>query len=164
VVVERASSPKRARGLTVASIALGVTFVACVGIGIVAAIAVPAFIGYIQRAKSSEAGSSLRQLRALVVRHCEERGVYPGTAGPLPAVPGPVLQNVRFDSDPGFAAIGFDPGVAVYYSYAIVPRAAGVDLVARGDLDGDGMLSDFTIESREACACVPGVFVTDELE
>ena len=132
-------------------------------IGILAAIAIPAFISYVRRSKVAEARAELMQVRALVTERCAGGGL-PERAGPQPPVPGAEKQLGDFRSDPVFAELGYDPGVPVYYSYAIEPDAfGGVRLVARGDLDSDGHLSEHAIQCDATCAC--GEITTiDELE
>lgn len=135
---------------------------ACVGIG--AAVAIPAFLKYQLQSKSSEARANVRTLGMAVEAHCAGTGALPGAAGPLPATPRREKQVVAFSADPVFASLGWGPADPVYYSYALEPTATGVDVVARGDLDDDGVLSVYRSSCHtDPCRC-GSASVTDELE
>ena len=123
-------------------------------IGVLAAVAIPAFVNYSKRAKTGEAESNLRALRTGVSAYCRGTGQLPGSAGPVPAVPGASKQIGAFDQDPVFPKVGFIIGDPLYYSYSIRPVADGVvRLVAEGDIDGDGVRSTFSLECRSAADC-----------
>ena len=155
-------------------LAAGCGALICV-IGIVAAIAIPAFIKYVKRSKTSEASSNVMVLARGAESYCsnEQLGVnptqaqsrYPATpAGPLPARPSSMKQTAAFGSDPTFSALGFGPPDPVYYSYSAVPDASGgLRLTANGDLDDDGVLSTFESYCDSTCRCSP-VNVVNELE
>src|SRR6185436_7836096 len=100
-------------------------------IGILAAIAIPAFIGYVRRSKTSEATSNLnnvfkasasyyaferlqaRGLDALMAGSCTV-----GAVGNTPAAP--TNNKQRFTAGGGFARGGLDVTIAdyVYFSYS----------------------------------------------
>jgi hypothetical protein len=50
------------------------------------------------------------------------------------------------------------------FSYSIEPVSSGVELVARGDLDGDGETSRFVIHCRSDCECDESPTPTRPLE
>lgn len=157
-------------------ILLGVLGCGCVGFvllaGIGAAIGIPAFVNYTKRSKTSEASANLRSMATAFRAQCEssQGGVDLAAlrAGPLPAVPSSEQQTVSFAADPGFVAIGFDPGYPVRYSYSIGPSPVApgeIVLQARGDLDDDGIQSLFEIAcSPTTCACAPHPYIENELE
>jgi len=131
-------------------------------------IGVPAFMTYIKKSKSMEARSNLSALSQLVEQECTAQGGYTGIvpAGPVPPTPPASSQATgAFANDPGFARVGFAPNPVVY-SYAIRPNASGgVDLVAQGDLDGDGVRSTFTVACDASCQCATeAMSIMDELE
>ncbi len=141
-------------------------------IGILAALAIPAFIGYIRRSKTAEAGSNLRNMfqgaaayyqtehwsSSMVIR---TSSVAASTACTVPTAqtsntPGVAKTQINFQTGPAaFRDIGFTLGDPVYYRYHIVSSAgdmcgsmANVDLYqfqAQGDLDGDAVLSTFEL-------------------
>lgn len=135
---------------------------------LLAAIGIPAFMNYIKKSKSMEARQNLSALGRLVEQECATQNGYAGIApaGPVPPTPPASSQATgAFGSDPGFSRVGFAPNPVVY-SYAIRPNAAGgVDLVAQGDLDGDGVRSTFTVACDAGCRCDDSAMrISDELE
>jgi ribosomal protein S27E len=137
-------APAKAKSSTSAStvvlIVLAVLAVPCV-IGILAAIAIPSFIRYQERAKAAEARTNLRMLCTDEVSYHAEHDEWLA-AGPAPR-PIPGRQPVAFPRDPNFEKLGFEPG-RVRYQYEVLvdgdPRGANtpVRCVARGDLKGTG--------------------------
>ena len=142
-------------------------------IGILAAIAVPAFIGYIRRSKTSEAAANLKSMfTGAAAYYTNEnwgmRGVI-NTGGEEVAATACTVGSATTMNDPGagkyvidwtmeaddFEAIGFNIADPVYYQYEIVSIGAGCDrsadtamiysFRANGDLDGDDENSLFEI-------------------
>ena len=133
--------------------------------GILAAIAIPSFVQYRMRSQTVEAVQNLNVLRDAASRQCARGDGLPGSAGPLPRVPGPNRQSADFWSDPVFAELEFAPTEPLRYSYSIQPRPEGVALVAEGDLDGDGDRSRFEVACRlQDCACGEVSVAKDEFE
>jgi type II secretory pathway pseudopilin PulG len=124
-------------------------------IGVLSAIAIPSFIGYVRRSKVAEAEQNLELLGSAVHFECQQTGRLPGPAGPLPTFPTSERQVVDFGADPGFVAVGFEHVEPLYFSYAIEPDPMNdaVTLVARGDLDGDGVTSRFSRVCHGSCTC-----------
>lgn len=149
--------PSKKRAPTILWIAIAgggcLMLVACTGI--LAAIAIPAFVSYTQKAKSAEARANLGELSYAVESHCRLTGRLPDQAGPVPPRPSDRKQIGDFSADPVFAELGFAPADPVYYSYGIRPGLAGhVTLYAHGDLDGDGIVGAQTWTCGVAdCTC-----------
>lgn len=138
-------------------------------LGVLASIAIPGFLLYLRRAKTSEATGNINELfqngAALYARHTGADGAVQGLnaaivtncvapSNPLsPANPGPEKQ--KFPGGPGFKLIDFTIADYVYYGYEMVSVGTGPGLScgytagtqslytfrARGDLDGDGLQS-----------------------
>ncbi|NOY90629.1 MAG: hypothetical protein GXP55_05410 [Deltaproteobacteria bacterium] len=155
-------------------------------LGVVAAVAIPAFINFTKRSKTSEAGPNLRMMYegaatyymaehvsrdGSVLRHCT---VDPATT---PATPtnGRVSLSGRWPES--FVAIDMTPPDPLYFQYAIVgaPSRCGVGpdeavytFQAHGDLDADGVLSTFeySVESNSSNELYRsvGLYVVNELE
>jgi type IV pilus assembly protein PilA len=129
-------------------------------IGILAAVAVPAYLKYLYRSKTVEATMNLRTMydgavAYYVGEHSDTAGSvlakqFPGNAGPTPTViPGankhvPVVAEFK---TPEWAALDFsisDP-YQYQYSFTVVgaPPTPFAAMTAQGDLDGDGIYSTY---------------------
>lgn len=160
-------------------------------IGILAAIAIPAFTGYIRKSKTAEATTNLKNLyQGAVSYYSQERfgqGVTGGTAntncqvaaaGPLPATPGANKQTAAFSGNTSFAALSFTISDPVYYAYTVTPgsgacgtaasTAAVYTFQAQGDLDGDTTLSTFELavgsNANNELYRAPGFYILNETE
>lgn len=121
-------------------------------IAILAAIAIPAFMRFALKSKTSEATGNLAAIRTCQEAYRAEDDVYlpcaenPGLAG-LIAKPRPWVAP----ADPpvatyGYDEIGFEPDGDVRYSYLVtVPSSNVFVAVATGDLDGDTDDATFTL-------------------
>jgi type IV pilus assembly protein PilA len=143
-------------------------------IGILAALAIPAFIGYVRRSKTAEAGSNLRNLFQQSAAYYNNemwdmRGVVRGSAAAASsctvapavttnAIAGPAgagKTQVDFSMEAeSFRDIGFTIADPIYYQYSITGstdscgHVGGEDLYsfqAQGNLDGDAILSLFEL-------------------
>jgi len=162
-----AAPKKKNTGVIIAVVVVAALVVGCFCTGILSAIAIPAFTGYIRRAKTVEATSNLRSLARLEQRYCEEHGNWLVPAGPVPVTPTALKQLGDFASDPAFTELGFAPADPIYYSYSIVrddSATGGIEIIARGDLDGDGVTSTFAVTCGSGCTCASNPFMENELE
>jgi len=142
-------------------------------IGILAAIAIPAFVNYVKRAKTSETGSNLKALFQGAASYYESenwsQGVVAagGTANAsthctvATATASWTPTGAKFVPDwtteaDSFSALNFAPADPLYYRYSVVStpgdkcgNTAGdtsvYTFVANGDLNGDGNLSTFEL-------------------
>jgi len=139
-------------------------------LGVLAAIAVPSFIGYVRRSRTAEAvqtlGSLYTSAASLYVaehagRHVTSTVVTACVAEPAtlsPAIPGAAKQ--RFTGGAGFDQLAFKITDFVFYGYGIssVGQPGGITcfsnsavvsnvytFYARGDLDADGTQSTFEL-------------------
>jgi len=161
------AAPKKSKGLIIAVVVGAALVVGCICTGILSAIAIPAFINYTRRAKTVEATGNLRSLARLEQRYCEEHGNWLVPAGPVPVTPTALKQLGDFASDPAFTLLGFAPADPIYYSYSIVrddSATGGIEIIARGDLDGDGMTSTFAVTCGSGCVCVYTPRIENEVE
>ncbi len=133
----------------------GCAILAVVVLGIAAAVGIPAVVNYVRRSKAQEVHQNMDALTHLVVDHCQTQGGYAGlAAGPIPAAPTDRKQVAVWPADSGFARLGFAPN-PVFYSYSLVPAGDGLEVVAEGDLDGDGQRSRYAVQCLAACTCSP---------
>lgn len=161
-------------------------------IGILAAIALPAFVNYIRRSKTSEAGSNLKAMytgaNAYYSQEFTTRGMGGTSSGncigpaadtgnaPLSVKTSAVAANLA-----NFQVYNSTFPDPIYFQYVVTPvmatgcvgapRAAGgaYSFQANGDLDGDG--STFSLFELQAGVNAnnelyrsPGIFVQNELE
>ncbi|HMI93598.1 MAG TPA: DUF4190 domain-containing protein [Polyangiales bacterium] len=136
------------KGLAIAGLAIGVSSV--VLNGILAALAVPAFIGYVRRSKTTEVTSNLNAIYArLEERHGQQGGIesIALTPGEIPCGNPHAWTAEELAR---FAGLGFAPAGPTNYSYEVVASPPDVpDAVAvirgHGDLDCDGQTSLFEL-------------------
>ena len=144
-------------------------------IGILAAIAIPAFVGYMSRAKTSEAGSNLKNMFQLAAGYYSSENwasrtvavaggssaassacaVDPATSTNTPSASKTVVDWATQPSS--FQALGFSIGDPVYYQYNIGAAASSCahtatetaiySFQAIGNLDGDAQTSLFEIQA-----------------
>lgn len=158
-------------------------------LGILAAIAIPTFILLINRSKSAEAASNVKNMFTAVAAYYSgeltSKAINASTGGyctvassnPTPAVPTDSKQ-VFGPQDPTFSAIGFHIADHVYYSYSLVSEIAhcgnGANdmniytISANGDLDADTRLSTFELtvgsDGSNTLYHGRGFYVVDEME
>jgi type IV pilus assembly protein PilA len=162
-------------------------------IGILAAIALPAFIGYIRRSKTSEATSNLKSLFTGAASYYNQERAGQGLLttvsgfctvddeGPMPAAPGAgVKQTFDFSTTTSFRDLGFSIADPFFFAYQIAssPNDCGITATgapdqvyafqALGDLDGDTDTSLFElavgVNTNAELFRSPGFYVQNELE
>jgi type IV pilus assembly protein PilA len=112
-------------------------------IGILAAIAIPNFVRFQLRSKTSEAKTNLASIRTAEEGYFAEKGVF--LAQPAP-VPGGVLGSAPrpWTTGSSFDPLGWRPEGRVFFDYAVqAPVGDSFAAEAEGDLDGDATRSDF---------------------
>ncbi len=138
-------------------------------LGLLAAIALPAFMGYKRRASTSEVPQNLNVLfktaAALYMSELQARGsaavsVRSCVASPTALSPTPHSYKQKFSSTGGFQQLNFDIGDPIYYGYGIsslgavgslsclgasAPNGSIYTFYANGNLDDDATLSVFEL-------------------
>jgi type IV pilus assembly protein PilA len=132
-------------------------------LGILAALAIPAFIGYVRRSKTSEATGNLNSMfKSAASYFVQERSgrsinstsssyctVDSASASPTT----PRADKQQYTADANADALGFKIADFVYFSYHFdaVPGCNHTALedvytfIANGDLDGDNTVSTFSL-------------------
>jgi prepilin-type N-terminal cleavage/methylation domain-containing protein len=117
-------------------------------IGILAAVAIPAFSNYQNRSKRSEAYANLASVMKVEKAYFSEYNAYVGVA-PQPGggVPSGNKRIWTPAADLAFGAVGFRPDGAVFYDYdvnvdpAVCPNGDCFTATAYGDADGNGLVA-----------------------
>jgi len=114
-------------------------------VGSLAALAIPSYLRFQLRSKAAEARTNLATIATTENAYFGEFNRYVGAA---PTPPGAESPNRRPWSGGGvadFDQVGFVPVSDVHYTYAVDvdPTGAAFTAGARGDLDGNGVPSEF---------------------
>lgn len=132
-------------------------------LGSLLAVAVPAFLRDLHASRFVEPTEGLERLGASAVEYAVVNGRFPESAPLTPAVP----PRGKKEADPPgtwdgatWKALAFRPsaeGVPHAYAFSFESTSGGSAFVAqaRGDLDGDGVLSTFEIRGRTAHDATP---------
>jgi len=136
-------------------------------IGILAAIAIPNFLRFQLRAKSSEGKTNLAAIRTAEEGYFAEFGTYVGAAAnPAAGIPGAskVLWNPAAPTPvPGFDQIGWSPEGDVFFQYTVQGDAAPPAVItaytssAQADIDGDTVIQTWGYVKPVAGAVVGSV-------
>ena len=107
-------------------------------IGILAAIAIPNFLRFQLKSKSSEGKVNIAAIRTAEESYLAEFGVYvAATVNPAADVPG--SQKAAFDTGGGFDTLGWSPEGNVFFQYAVnAPSGENhYTISAAADIDAD---------------------------
>ena len=129
-------------------------------IGILAAVAIPAFMASSRKAKTSEAMLQLNRLGKGAKSYHNAQNTFPqGTAAPLPGVNGGACTSAgkkfavdsTWADDSTWVSLGFEvaePNLFTYHYTSADRNLATAEAV--GDLDCDGVLITYTLELGSA--------------
>jgi prepilin-type N-terminal cleavage/methylation domain-containing protein len=157
-------------------------------LGILAALAIPAFIGYVRRSKTAEATGNLNALfksaASYMAAERAAQGVNATSSGTFcsvatetrsPTTPGPNKQKYAGASSAN--ALGFTIADFVYFGYGITgsdkcgwlaSQASVYTFTATGDLDGDSIFSTFELaagtDKDNVLYHAKGFFIVNEIE
>jgi prepilin-type N-terminal cleavage/methylation domain-containing protein len=175
----------QARGFTLIELMVTIAI-----LGILAALAIPAFTAYVARSKTAEVSANINVMfkasSTYYLSGLAGKGIGSnisgyctiGSAGPRPATPG--KSKVPFVADNNFKALGFHIADFVYFSYGITTAGATsacgfakntasiYTFYANGDLDGDGILSKFELATGSDASNLlyhsRGFYISNEME
>jgi type IV pilus assembly protein PilA len=108
-------------------------------IGILAAIAIPNFLRFQLKAKTSEGKTNIAAIRTAEQSYYSEFGTYVSAEG----APATVGQNLKtgFSETPAvgmdFNTLGWSPEGQVYFSYGVNVAVSGYTVSASADIDAD---------------------------
>jgi len=150
-------------------------------LGILAAVAIPAFTRYIKKSKTAEATRSIASIYTAETTYYAQSGERPDATGVLPAPQfcgapaspsgAPSATRRAGNWTGNWTTLGFGTDTPVYYQYAVTATGAGnaavATITAHGDLDGNGTQSTFqralSINTQGDVVGAP-LSITNELE
>ncbi len=148
---------------------------AIMGIGVLAAVAIPAFMKYIKRSKTSEVPMRLQQMVSGAMSYHAEHGKLPPTAARTPIRPacrfGDSQAHFMTAGDwaaPGWQGLKFQIEGKSWFQYEFISNETGFTARAFGDLDCNGLFSTFEragqIQATGGLDMPSGMFIQNELE
>jgi Tfp pilus assembly protein PilE len=150
VVVATSKGRLRGIGFGIAAICVGVFFW-----GILAALAIPSFLSYVKKAKSTEARMNVERIFDGAVAYYGANGRLPPGADWTPAASCcdqnaetrkcDAAANAGVWATPAWTALGFAVADGFYYQYRLTVEGGSFSAEARGDLDCDGKASLFAL-------------------
>ncbi len=123
-------------------------------IGILAAIAIPNFLRFQLKAKTSEGKTNLAAIRTAEEAYYSEFGIYV-SAGASPAEPGLNIKQGFTNTDganDGFDQMGWSPEGQVYFNYGVetLVSANGFTASSGADIDNDGTPQQWGYKKQDA--------------
>jgi prepilin-type N-terminal cleavage/methylation domain-containing protein len=165
---------KRSMKKVLAGFTLVELMIVVVILGILAAVAIPAFTRYVKRSKTSEATGNISKIYQGEVSYFNQSSeqsvasfasaialpTAAPTASKYPA------QPTAFTADSGWSAIGFSVDAPLYYQYAATASASSFNSIATGNIDGDAVNSGFSRSATLNAGEIQGtqIVISNELE
>ncbi len=139
----------KGEGLAIAGIAISI---ATLVLGVLAAIAIPSFMGYMHKAKRSEAQLSLDRLGRSIRARYIETAAFPDATAPLTPERacceqpmGKCPSNFADWTAPAWQDVDFAPFESGRFQYRYTSTAARFEAEAIGDLDCDGTMITYRL-------------------
>jgi type II secretory pathway pseudopilin PulG len=133
----------------------GAAILGAATVGVLAAVAVPSFMKYIKKSKTSEARMFVKAIYDGARMYHMEHGKLPESTTMTPPLQccdrkGGCAPQPKLWKDPKWVALQFSVDQGHYYSYQyeLAKDGQSFKAIAKGDLDCDGEYSTFTIEGR----------------
>jgi len=142
-------------------------------IGVAAAVAIPAFMKYIRKSKTTEAPMNVRRLADASVAYYEEHHTFPPSTDWTPAGGCCRFPGGKCPPQPGhwtgktWPALAFTVEDPFYYQYRYTSERGHFVAEARGDLNCDGVFSNYKREGTvdtQGNVHVSGLAVVNDIE
>ena len=143
-------------------------------LGILAAVAIPAFTRYVKRSKTSEATGNISKIYQGEVSYFNQSSeqsiasfaAAPATPAATPTASKYPAQPTAFTANSGWSAIGFSVDAPLYYQYSATASASNFNSIAVGNIDGDGDQSTFSRAAALNAGEIQGaqIVIVNELE
>jgi type II secretory pathway pseudopilin PulG len=147
---------------------LGLSFVGLVVLGILAAIAIPSFMKFTNRAKTAEAQMLVMSIGNAAATHYMNNCAFPPSAAPSSAVPKGGEQLPPNFAGPGWNELALTDTAPKFFSYSTQSNGEKYIVTALADFDEGGPKSTVTVEltgDKTACMAEMGsVKKENELE
>ena len=165
---------KRSMKKVLAGFTLVELMIVVVILGILAAVAIPAFTRYVKRSKTSEATGNISKIYQGEVSYFNQSSEQSiASFASAAATPSGTLSASKFPAQPtaftgnsGWSAIGFSVDSPLYYAYTAVADGTSFTATANGDIDGDTVPSTFSRSAALNAGEIQGsqIVITNELE
>jgi prepilin-type N-terminal cleavage/methylation domain-containing protein len=165
---------KRSMKKVLAGFTLVELMIVVVILGILAAVAIPAFTRYVKRSKTSEATGNISKIYQGEVSYfnqsSEQSVASFASAAQTPTAAASAskypAQPTAFTADSGWSAIGFSVDSPLYYAYSATASASTFNAIANGNIDGDATNSTFSRAATLNAGEIQGsqIVITNELE
>lgn len=144
-------------------------------LGILAAVAIPAFSRYIRRSKAAEASGNIAKIYQGELTYYQQSADRTNVSSFVTAAATPsgnpsankfVANAAVWSNDTNWVAIGFGLDSAHYYQYSTTANNTSFNALAEGDLDGDTIRSSFSRSGIYASGEIQGstLAIVNELE
>jgi type IV pilus assembly protein PilA len=154
---KRSGGTIKGAGLAIAGIVISIVQIVVMVIGVLAAVAIPAFMDYMGKSKTTEAQIELRRMSHGAKSYFIEHDAYPVGNAPLtPATPcclGPGAKCETTPADwmtPEWQVLDFQILEPHRYQYSYTSDGRSFHAIAVGDLDCDGVSSTYTLDIDSA--------------
>ena len=165
---------KRSMKKVLAGFTLVELMIVVVILGILAAVAIPAFTRYVKRSKTSEATGNISKIYQGEVAYFNQSseqsnaGFASASATPTgtPSASKFPARPLAFTSDSGWSAIGFSVDAPLYYQYSAAATLSDFNAIAIGNIDGDAVTSTFSRAAALNSGEIQGaqISIVNELE
>lgn len=159
------AAPMEAHG-PVVEMSFGGSGSTAITLGVLSAVAIPAFTRYVKRSKTAEATANVTMISTALTQQLNDTPAARRRLVAIPATPAAAPSEAKYPANPAAWAtpawrrVGFSIDVGHYYQYRVDVDGRCYVVAASGDLDGDGTRSTF---SRRVCPGADGRYAAGDI-